>query len=151
MTIEGTNEALKQLEEYPIKADKVVRDALRAAARPIAAQMRSQMPNKSFRKAVKVKIAEGKVYSFANVGILRPKKNWDIWNRAYWKNYGTLANRDPSHKFTMARKRKSAHFKGGIKPRHFFEPALAGIESKFKTNLIQELDKRARERKLADD
>lgn len=128
----------------------MVKEAMRAASRPIARQMRSLMPNKTFRKAVKAKVADGKQYMFANIGILRPKKNWMTWNKAYWSNYGTLSNRDPSHTFAYARKRKSQKWKGGIRPAHFFESAEVGIEQTWKSDLKKELLKRARERKIAD-
>lgn len=150
MTIEGADKALQEIAEYPIKADKVVKEAMRAASRPITRELRSRMPNKSFRKAVKARMADGNLYTFANIGILRPRKNRDAWNHAYWKNYGTLANRDRAHKFTEPRKRISENFKGGIKPRHFFESAEAGLEQIWKSNLTKELLRRAKERKLAD-
>ena len=152
--IEGVDEALQILEEFPIKADKVVNEALREAAKAGAQLIRPKMPNKTFRKAVKYKVKDGEEYTFANVGILRPKKQGDqrwAWMRAYWKNFGTLANRDTAHKFTYARKPKYANRKGGIKPAHFFEPALSGVDDTMKKRFEESLVKKAKERKLADE
>lgn len=162
MTIEGAELALKELQEFPIKADKVVKDAMREASKAVAKNIRPKMPNKTFRKAVRYKIAEGKKYTFANVGILRPKKEGDYgmrngkkipspWMRAYWKNFGTLSNRDPMHKFIYKRKKVSAGWKGGIKPTHFFERAMEGEEMTWKKKFEDSLRQKAKERKLLDE
>ena len=137
--IEGIEQARTTLELYPIKIDKVVKDSMRQAAKAAAQVMRPKMPNKTFRKAVKYTVKKGKEYFFANVGILRSKKekvkilpngkkDVTIWSKAYFKNYGTLANRDPGHKFTYARKSVYRDRKGGIKPAHFFERTMNGAE-----------------------
>jgi hypothetical protein len=154
VTIEGADEVMKLFEEFPIKADKVVKEAMREASKTVAQNIRPKMPNKSFRKAVKYKIGEGKEYSFANVGILRPKKQGDqrfAWTKAYWKNFGTLANRDPSHKFIYPRKPKYGNRMGGIKPAHFFEPAMNGTDELWKNKFVETLKKKAKERKLLDE
>lgn len=160
--IEGTDQALTILRNFPIKANKVVFDSMREAAKEGAKFLKPKMPNKTFRKAVKYKIKEGKEYTFANVGILRPKKEGDYgtrngkkipspWLRAYWKNFGTLANRDPSHKFAYARKPKSANRNGGIKPAHFFEPAIEGIDQIMMKRFEEVFVKKVKERQLADE
>ena len=50
---------------------------------------------------------------------------WDAFYMVYWQNYGTMANRDSSHKFQTARRRKTINFKGGIKPLLFFEKGIS--------------------------
>lgn len=145
---------MKLLEEFPIKADKVVKDAMREASKAVAQNIRPKMPNKTFRKAVRYALKEGKELSFAQVGILRPKKNNDqrfAWMKAYWKNYGTLANRDPLHKFARPRKAISSGWKGGIKPAHFFEPAMSGADELWKKTFVDSMKRKAKERKLLDE
>lgn len=153
---------MKLLEEFPIKADKVVKDAMREASKAVAQNIRPKMPNKTFRKAVRYKIAVGEKYTFANVGILRPKKEGNYgmrngkkipspWMRAYWKNFGTLSNRDPAHKFAYARKPKYANRNGGIKPAHFFEPTLSGTQELWMEKFTETMEKKAKERKLLDE
>lgn len=151
VTIEGADQALRLLEDFPIKADKVVKDAMKEASKAVAQNIRPKMPNKSFRKAVRYTVKDGEEYTFANVGILRGKKKWFEWSKAYWKNYGTLANRDPKHKFAQPRKSKSSGWKGGIKPAHFFEPALSGTEELWKKKFTETMEKKAKERKLLDE
>ena len=129
--IEGIDQAKDFLELFPIKIDKVVKDSMRQAGKAAAQVIRPKMPNKTFRKAVKYNVKKGKEFTFANVGILRPKKQGDqrwAWMRAYWKNYGTMANRDPAHKFAYPRKPKYSNRLGGIKPAHFFESSMTGVE-----------------------
>ena len=139
---------MKLLEEFPIKADKVVKDAMREASKAVAQNIRPKMPNKTFRKAVKYKISEGTGYTFANVGILRGGKKWFEWSKAYWKNFGTLSNRDPQHKFARPRKTRTSGWRGGIKPAHFFEPAISGADELWKKKFTETLNKKAKERKL---
>ena len=160
--VKGIDQALAVLAEYPINADKVVKAAMREAAKTAAQAIRPKMPNKTFRKAVGYTVKEGVEYTFANVGILRSKKEKNVrmrngkevprpWLRAYWKNYGTLANRDPSHKFAMARKSKSSGWKGGIRPAHFFEPALVGVDKIMEQKFEETFIKKMKERKLIDE
>lgn len=123
---------------------------MRVASRALQKELKAAIQEKSFKKAVKSRIAQGKELMFANVGLLRPKNNWWTWTKAYWKNYGTLANRDPSHKFSEPRKRGSAKWKGGIRPAHFYEKAERGKEEVWKKNFLKELNRRAKERAMLD-
>ena len=150
MKIEGGELALQTFKEFPIKADKVVKEAMRDASKVVVKDLKAKMPNKTFRKAVKSKIAEGADYTFANVGILRSKKDNLTWFKAYWKNFGTLANRDVSHKFVYPRKHISSKFKGGIKPSHFFESAIVGEDQRWKKEFTKSLEEKAKKRQLAD-
>jgi hypothetical protein len=59
----------------------------------------------------------GKVNGNFYAGLVRKGSNGLEYMIAYWKNFGTLANRDKSWSFSYARKRKSASWRGGIKPR----------------------------------
>ena len=151
MTIEGAELALKEFEEFPIKADKVVKDAMREASRVVVKDMKAKIADKSAKKMNKSKIADGAELTFANVGILRPKGNRMPWNYVYWRNYGTLQRRDLQHKFTYKRKAISAKWKGGIKPRNFFDKALAGEDDVWKKKFEESLKKKARERKILDE
>ena len=149
---------MKQLQEFPIKADKVVKDAMREASKAVAQNIRPKMPNKTFRKAVKYKVSQRKDgNTYALVGILDSKKHNNggkiprPFLKAYWKNYGTLANRDPQHKFAQPRKSISSGWRGGIKPSHFFEQAMSGTDEMWKRTFYDAMDKKAKERKLLDE
>ena len=43
------------------------------------------------------------------------------FQRNIWFEYGTLDNRDPNHKFKSPRRKRSLHWKGGIKPQRVTE------------------------------
>ena len=151
--IEGIEQARTTLELYPIKIDKVVKDSMRVAAKEAAQVIKPKMPNKTFRKAVKYNVKKGKEFTFANVGILRPKKQGDqrwAWMRAYWKNYGTMANRDPAHKFAYPRKPKYSNRRGGIKPAHFFESSMNGVEDVMQKRFEEHFLAAVKKQKLAD-
>ncbi|MBN2744520.1 MAG: hypothetical protein JXR39_11565 [Marinilabiliaceae bacterium] len=49
-------------------------------------------------------------------GLVRKGGNSWPYQRAYWRNFGTLDSRDPSHTFVKSRKSKSSKWRGGITP-----------------------------------
>ena len=63
-------------------------------------------------------------------------KEWDAFYLLYWKNYGTLRNRDSGHNFQYKIRSGSINKNGGISPSRFFdltaemnmESAYAAIE-----------------------
>ena len=63
------------------------------------------------------------------------------FQKAYWLNYGTLDNRDTAHKFLKGRKKETANYKGGIKPRSFFDMVRVRAESELGQRIISEIKK----------
>ncbi len=61
-------------------------------------------------------------------------KEWDAFFPLYWKNYGTLQNRDASHQFQYKVRPVSQKKSGGINPVLFFDhTAEANMESAYNT------------------
>lgn len=65
------------------------------------------------------------------------------YNRNIWMEYGTLSNRAAGHSFKSARRRKSAHWRGGIKPLLATERSWRSSSGVVKSAIIVETRKRA--------
>lgn len=148
--IEGVDNALKVLEAYPINAHKVIDKAIRKAGTQAVKEVRSAVPHKDWRKMAKGRLKSYKEGgSYFKFGLYGDKSSADgkitNWFKAYWKNHGTLARRDPNHHFDYKRKRVSANWKGGIRPSNFFEPSAERALKIFADKFEQELNKRANE------
>lgn len=59
-------------------------------------------------------------------------------DRARWVEYGTLANRDPRHEFKHRRGRRSAKWRGGIKPARATERAWEATSQRVYSNIPRE-------------
>lgn len=102
--ITGLDDCLKCFDKAPGNLLKIVRQALKDGGKQAAKELRKAMPRR-FKRLVSNKVVKGAVsgdYS-ALIGAFNKVKSGtdepDDWFKAYWKNYGTLANRDKSHKF----------------------------------------------------
>ena len=145
--IEGKEQLLQEIQQVPINADKVVKKAMQETSRAVAKDIRSAMPNKTFKKAIKSVVKAKDNVTLAYIGMFRAKDNWS-WMKAYWSNFGTLSNRDPSHRFTAQRKGKSAAWSGGIRPKRFFEKATDGKDRQWEDLFKKTLEKKISERKM---
>jgi hypothetical protein len=133
VTFEGMENLQRIFRDFPEKGyRKPVIAAFRKAAEPVKRAMISNLPGnlKPLRKAVKIKPGKGRsltlaVGIYARQGVYRNRKgqDWDPYQLAYWHNYGTLANRDPEHQFKTGRRKKTAGYRGGIRPMRFVERA----------------------------
>ncbi|MZP67227.1 MAG: hypothetical protein GT597_13900 [Bacteroidales bacterium] len=112
---------------------KPVMAAFRKAAVPVKRAIIASLPSylKGVKTAVKIKPGKGKklvlavgVYGNTGVYVNRRGVGWDPYMLVYWHNYGTLSNRAPGHSFQYRRRKKSAHWKGGIRPRFFVDRAV---------------------------
>lgn len=64
--------------------------------------------------------------------ITKSGKEWDAFFLLYWKNYGTLKNRDTSHSFQYKVRPVSQKKSGGINPVRFFNlTADANMEAAY--------------------
>ena len=102
--ITGLDDCLKCFDQAPKNLLKVVRQALKDGGKQAAKEFRKAMPRR-FKRLVSNKVVKGAVSGdyAALIGVFNRVKGGtnepDDWFKAYWKNYGTLTNRDKNHKF----------------------------------------------------
>lgn len=154
--IEGLDDCLRFCDKLPENALKVTATALRDASKVTARQIRQKTPQR-FRRLVKYKVFKGQITGNTNalIGLFnkRQKKNASKeipdWFKAYWKNYGTLTRRDPSHKFDEPiKKHVKRRNNVGQPAENFFEGAIAGWEGPFMEAFNQSM--KEQENKLYD-
>lgn len=149
--ITGIDEAVDALQQFPIKADKLVAKCMRIAGKKVAVKIKQGVPKSSWKKLVTSKlynkINNGDTTSIS-VGLFSAKKGTDSyfeWKKAYWSNYGTLDYRDSSHAFKTKRRKETAGWRGGIRPLKFYEMVSAGQEEvfnkEFEKAFIEEVNK----------
>lgn len=147
ITISGLDDCLKLFDQAPANLAKVSRTALKDASKVTTRQIRGRLP-KRWRGLVRYKVMKtyqkGDLHALLGLfnghqrqGHQNKAGNVDDWFKAYWLNYGTLSKRDPEHHFDQpvklpetwsAGRRKNTR---GIKPRKFFEEAIAGWQGTF--------------------
>ncbi|MEQ3042137.1 hypothetical protein [Odoribacter splanchnicus] len=71
----------------------------------------------------------------------RSKKPVRVFSLIYWRNYGTLSNRNPMHRFVRSRRPKSRDWKGGIVGTGNIEKAWESIKGAVVNNLPAEARK----------
>ena len=152
MKIEGMSDYLRTLEKAPDELIKAVKTSMRKAGNELAKSIRPGVPAK-FRKLVRCKVA--KAYGSRNlssaIGLFKGRtsgKEIPQWFKAYWKNYGTLSRRDPSHRFdspvkgdkTVAAKRRRNRL--GQFSEGFWEDALpANWTERYMNTFVMEMKK----------
>lgn len=148
--IEGLDDCLRCMDAAPGNVLEMVQGAFRDASKKTARQIRMKTPAK-FRRLVRYKVFQGQISGNTNVliGLFNVKKRKDSgdevfdWFKAYWKNYGTLQNRDPNHDFVYPVKRNVKRRNNvGQMPERFFEAAIAGWEQPFFDNFQEALKQR---------
>jgi Bacteriophage protein of unknown function (DUF646). len=144
--IEGVDEALQRINEFPFECKKIIKKAIRETGNAMRKEIRGGMPYSSFRSAVRVVVKESKSGTdYTKVGIFKSNSSSSggipAFFKAYWLNYGTLQNRDKNHHFENAIKSQSRDKKGGIKPRGFFEAAVDGKEAMFQNVFIKSIER----------
>lgn len=153
--IEGVEDVLRMFDDAPKELQKSGRKAMAAAGRKVAAQIKRNIPSR-WKKLIRsnAKVARsGDIW--ANMGMFNRHEQEgaqagapiDDWFKAYWKNYGTLTRRDPSHHFDNKIRGKNTP-KGRRRrndigqPYHrFFESSVEGWESLFYQEFEQSLRK----------
>lgn len=136
--ITGLDDCLKCFDRAPGNLLKVVKQALRDGGKQAAKEIRKAMPRR-FKRLVSSKVVRGTLSGdwSALVGAFNRVKSGtdepDDWFKAYWKNYGTLAHRDRSHKFDypikhLNRKRRN---ESGQPAENFYDPAIGPAQDAF--------------------
>lgn len=147
--IEGVDEAIQTLKEYPTKINSVIKTSMRKAIAPVIKDIKAGTPHSSFRKLVKSKFIRDTAITikFGFFGNKSGGGRTDVpaWFKAYWSNYGTLGGRFKPHTFDYPIKARSKNVRGGIRPKLFLEQAVQGKEQQiyndFTKNLIEGADK----------
>lgn len=117
---------------------KPVQAAFRKAARPFVQALKASAPRATGETAKGIGIKNGKGPSIT-VGFRTGSGYMPAWFKAYWKNYGTLANRSTSHTFKNKRKPKTAGRRGGIIPTHFVEKSWDATKGQIEQTIQTEL------------
>lgn len=150
MTIEGLGDYLRTLEKAPDDLLKAVRKAMRKAGNELSRDIKPGVPTE-FRKLVKCKVVKAKMSKNLSsaIGLYKdkvPRSEIPEWFKAYWKNYGTLARRDPAHRFdrpvkgdgTVAARRRRNQL--GQFSENFWEDALPpGWETRYIETFVREM------------
>lgn len=137
--LQGVTDVDKALRDIAMRTDKLNSRALRSGANAVNRSIRRAAP-RAFRGIIKASVKRTSVDTYAarmgfvnKDGLPQKGKEPPTWSKAYWLNYGTLANRDPSHHFGASvrnlRGRAASARRGGIKPRNFFDKAIQGWEN----------------------
>lgn len=139
--IDGVAEMARVLDSAPAGMAKVVKTAMRSGANAVTRQIRNGVPSE-WSELAKAKVGatrRGSIYAAAGLRNKKSTSKGEVpkWFKAYWKNYGTLTRRDPSHRFdnpikpdrysTAKRRRNSV----GQRAHNFFEEAINGWEDTF--------------------
>ena len=154
--IDGVEDVLRMFDGAPKELQKAGKKAMASAGRKVAAKFKRQIPAR-WKKLVKSKAKMSRGGDFyADMGLYngheaqghQPNgKKVSDWFKAYWADYGTLARRDPNHKFDYPVKSKdSANGRlrrndMGQYPTGFFEEAAEGWENVFMTEFNDSLKK----------
>jgi hypothetical protein len=135
--IEGLDDCLSCMDAAPGNVKKITKTALREAAKVTRRQIKMATPKRYQRlSGFKLKTVNGEmslwIGLFQKDGQMKPGAPIPDWFKAYWKNYGTLKHRDPSHKFKypIRTTRKKRNWEGQPHE-NFFEGAIAGWEGPF--------------------
>ena len=141
--IEGVSDVLRMFDEAPGELVKAVKKALRAACSGEVRNLKREVPAFS-RQLVKSSVkAQPSGDVSAVFGMFLDRKWQDEsgrvgpeWFHAYWKNYGTITGRDPSHRFdspvrraetaTGRRRRNNV----GQPHENFYDQAIVGFEER---------------------
>jgi len=133
-TLSGTENLTRIFGDFPEEGyRKPMIRAFRKAAVPVRKAMISNLPSelKGLSKVFAIRTYKGSEPE-VGIGVFRGEKTfvnsrgigWNPWQIIYWFNYGTLANRLAGHSFSRPRGKKTATWKGGIKPTQFVEQGV---------------------------
>ncbi len=147
--IEGFDEVEKTLNKMDAKAARsIALSAMKKAFDPFVNTLKSELPG-SIKDVVGVFRGRNKYSVNMSAGVLQRKGGYFSRQKAYWREHGTLDNRDDSHPFRYSRKSKtkrytkgSSNWKGGIKARNDISKAANASEKQVKETFIVQLEKK---------
>lgn len=145
-SIEGIQDCERFFDAQPGNILKLTKKAMQAGGRAGAREIKGRV-DKRWRYLIKQKTSKSRdgdlttlfgLFNGKQIDGTQPKSNnIPTFFKAYWKNYGTLEGRDPSHQFQYPV--KPAHYaaaqnrknRTGEVHTNFFEAASAGVEQTF--------------------
>lgn len=137
LTIDGADRVEKMLREYPGEMGKLIKKAMRRAAKPHLATIRGSVPFPEWKSdlTIKAKVVEKKGRYMLTAGVFGVERIGNKEIPAYykwlWRNYGTLQNRDPNHSFkTKIKNAKGRRNNIGQPATGEFERITAGAAEK---------------------
>jgi len=135
--IEGLEDCLKCMDAAPANVVKMTKASLKKAASVTKRQVKRGIPKK-YQRLVSYRIRKVNRQQSLWIGLFNKdgqmKRGAPIpdWFKAYWKNYGTLKHRDPSHHFlNPIRTGRKKRNKEGQPHENFYDGAVAGWEGPF--------------------
>ncbi|HOI48332.1 MAG TPA: HK97 gp10 family phage protein [Prolixibacteraceae bacterium] len=134
--VENIHEIFAKLPEQYGK--KPVTATFRKGAAHFVKALKQSAPVASGDTKKSIGIKGGKGASII-VGFRTGKTYMPAWFKAYWNNYGTLSERDPSHQFVKSRKKKTINWKGGIRPLRFVEKSWDATRAQVQNTINEEL------------
>jgi hypothetical protein len=141
--IEGYENAVKILSQYPDQFQKIVKKSMRTAVQPTLKTIKAGTPHSTFKRIVKMAFIKAEIPTllFGSMGKKgdRGNKRSDFM-KAYWSEFGTIQNRDKTHKFHRP---MTSTRKGGIIPRLYFAKAIEGQEKIIYTNFVKAIEAEA--------
>ena len=142
--IEGMSDCLNWCDKAPEDMIKLAKKAMYAACGSLAKGVKTKIDPR-WRGLVRYKVSGGRndkdleawigLFNGHQQNGKQPAEGATFdWFKAYWKNYGTLTHRDPSHEFS--RKIKPSTYSAAKRRRNnvgqphenFFEAAMQGFE-----------------------
>lgn len=162
ITVKGIEETMSFLDElrrdYP---RKVVVSAMKNAQKPFVKEIiarnsdipeiKKEAKSRTIRRTGKDVVVASGIWggeSSATHISSKGKQPMRVFHLVYWRNYGTLSNRNTLHRFVRSRKHKSARWSGGIAAEKSIEKAWEKTKSMVINNLPIEA-KKAAEKYLA--
>ena len=143
--IEGVSDVLRTFDDAPEDLLKAAKKAMRSACNVEKKNLKKGIPPEA-RPLVKSKVKytrAGNVIArfgmFMDGTRLKDDDENMRWFHFYWKNYGTLSKRDPSHQFEYPIRNRERRNNVGQEHENFYEVAVSGYETRFLENFKKSL------------
>lgn len=144
--IEGVSDVLRMFDDAPKDLLNAAKKAMRSACNVEKRNLKRSVPAEA-RQLVKSKVKSTRAGDvIARFGMFmdgtRTADDADNmrWFHFYWKNYGTLSHRDPSHQFMYPIKNiRTRRNNVGQEHENFYEAAVSGYETRFVENFKKSL------------
>lgn len=149
--IQGIDKCIRMYDQGDKEFLAALKKASRAGANAVKRQIKRETPER-FRYLVNSKVSvdkTGQIWSMighfnkGEASGTQPGNGRTIpdWFKAYWRNYGTLEGRDPSHTFRSKIKKIKRRNNKGQKAEHFFKNATEGWEKLYYGQMKKSLEK----------
>jgi hypothetical protein len=139
--MEGLEGITNMLKDLPAEVQtKMVRKAFNAGGKIYVTDARPRFTGR-MRDAITAKRGRSKDKPSLYVGLIHTKANDFDYMKAYWKNFGTLANRDSTWPFIKKRRKVSQSWKGGIKPSNAMAQSWKSVSGTVYQTILKSIEK----------